>query len=326
MRTASPRVLRHRTLCAILAALLSCLFAAASPGQSVREIALIQKLGQIDYERAERQAEPGVELADDNAGPQLSSRDLKSYLQSYEIKFRKTAALIVKRKYDEAGASRIAKLRNEAQEIVRRADLTKEMIKDELDPIVDELEMLLLTSREDVLKQDATLNKLGTRFEGKVADDLVLLMEHTEITKALTDNPAHRQVIAANVNLRDKLDADEFKGTQALNRTRLLLGMHPLAIDEKLTDAARDHSKDMRERGFFSHTSPVPGKTSPWDRAKNFGTSASGENIALGSRTGDGAIRQWWYSPGHLKNMLGGHNRVGLGRFGDNMWTQLFGR
>ncbi|MFI5378131.1 MAG: CAP domain-containing protein [Tepidisphaerales bacterium] len=54
------------------------------------------------------------------------------------------------------------------------------------------------------------------------------------------------------------------------------------------------------------------------------GTSASAENIASGTGTGEGAIRMWWHSPGHHKNMLARQHRTGLGRSG-NHWTQMFG-
>ena len=40
----------------------------------------------------------------------------------------------------------------------------------------------------------------------------------------------------------------------------------------------------------------------------------------------EGAANQlWWHSPGHRKNVLGNHTRVGLGRSG-KYWTELFGR
>jgi uncharacterized protein YkwD len=80
----------------------------------------------------------------------------------------------------------------------------------------------------------------------------------------------------------------------------------------------------MEKMGFFSHESPVAGKKTPWDRAKLFNTSASGENIAAGVIEGAAANRMWWHSPGHHKNMLGDHKRVGVGRSG-RLWTELFG-
>ena len=57
----------------------------------------------------------------------------------------------------------------------------------------------------------------------------------------------------------------------------------------------------------------------------------SPENIAAGQDTGEGAIHAWWHSPGHHKNMLGGHGRVGLGRrdplgHGGHRWGVGHGR
>jgi uncharacterized protein YkwD len=107
---------------------------------------------------------------------------------------------------------------------------------------------------------------------------------------------------------------------------RLYLGLSALTIDPKLCDAARDHSKDMSEQNFFAHESPVKGKTTPWDRASNFGTTASGENIYAGSTDPHGANTGWFYSPGHHKNMFNpGQKRIGLGQFKSH-WTQMFGR
>jgi uncharacterized protein YkwD len=69
----------------------------------------------------------------------------------------------------------------------------------------------------------------------------------------------------------------------------------------------------------------VPGKATPWDRARQAGTSASAENIAAGTATGAGANKMWFHSPGHFKNMLStGHHRMGLGNNG-KIWTQMFG-
>lgn len=122
-----------------------------------------------------------------------------------------------------------------------------------------------------------------------------------------------------------KLDPQELAGIERLNQIRILCGLSALAIDPRLCDASRDHSKDMVEHGFFSHTSPLEGKESFGQRAALFGTSASAENIAAGQPTGVEAIEGWWYSPGHHRNMLNvNHVRIGLGRH-DNTWTQLFG-
>ena len=133
-----------------------------------------------------------------------------------------------------------------------------------------------------------------------------------------------RKTLEANESVRVRAPHQEYLGTLRLNEIRYLLGLPLVVIDEKLSDAARDHSKDMATLGFFSHTSPVAGKKRFSQRAANFGTSAGAENIAAGQRTGHGSIRAWWYSPGHHRNMLGRHRRTGLGQHG-TMWTQMFG-
>jgi uncharacterized protein YkwD len=104
----------------------------------------------------------------------------------------------------------------------------------------------------------------------------------------------------------------------------MLLGLAPVLIDPKLHLAARDHSKDMAEKKFFAHDSPVSGKKSPWDRAKRAGTSANAENIFMGNSSPEAANRSWFLSPGHHVNMFGNSRRGGMGRH-EGYWTQMFG-
>ncbi|MDE0905545.1 MAG: CAP domain-containing protein [Planctomycetota bacterium] len=120
------------------------------------------------------------------------------------------------------------------------------------------------------------------------------------------------------------LGPEEVRGIFALNRLRVLIGLNALQADLALCAAARDHSRDMVELGFFAHASPVPGRETPWKRAAARGTSAGAENIAAGQRTGEAATDAWWFSPGHHKNMLGGAKRCGLGHVQAH-WTQLLG-
>ncbi|MEZ6013819.1 MAG: CAP domain-containing protein [Planctomycetota bacterium] len=135
---------------------------------------------------------------------------------------------------------------------------------------------------------------------------------------------ANRALAAAERAPAGPLDPEEVRGIEALNRRRVFLGLAAQRIDLRLCAACRTHSRDMVEHGFFAHESPVPGHETPWKRAEEAGTSASAENIAAGASAGPDTIMQWWYSPGHHKNMLGGGSRTGLGRH-QNHWTQLFG-
>jgi hypothetical protein len=134
-----------------------------------------------------------------------------------------------------------------------------------------------------------------------------------------------RKVYEQNAAMEPDLDRNLVVGMLAVNAIRVMCGLRPLVYDLKLCEAARGHSGDMQSRNFFAHESPVPGKKTPWDRAKLAGTAASGENIYMGSNVSIEAIKAWFLSPGHHKNMLSEkQRRQGLGREG-KYWTQMFG-
>jgi uncharacterized protein YkwD len=106
----------------------------------------------------------------------------------------------------------------------------------------------------------------------------------------------------------------------------------PLVANAALGRAARGHSTDMAQNDYFDHTSR-DGR-SPADRAQAAGYRSRfvGENIAAGSATAEGTMRQWVESPGHCVNMLSREYTVlGVGhavtsRSGmQDYWTQVFG-
>jgi uncharacterized protein YkwD len=98
-----------------------------------------------------------------------------------------------------------------------------------------------------------------------------------------------------------------------LNEERARQGLGSVSCDEPGLAVARAHSKDMCERGYFSHT--TPDGLSPWDRLAAGGVtySAAGENIAAGYATAQEVHDGWMNSPGHRSNMLGAFNRTGIG-------------
>lgn len=114
-----------------------------------------------------------------------------------------------------------------------------------------------------------------------------------------------------------------------LNDERAIMGLPPLLLEERLSEAAWGHSNDMRTGGFFSHTSPVPGKKSPADRARKakFQGSWTGENIYMGSPSYISAYTGWFGSDGHRFIMFtkGGSNVIGVGVDGGH-WTMMTGR
>ena len=132
-----------------------------------------------------------------------------------------------------------------------------------------------------------------------------------------------RRVLKKNEALAKEIKSEEARGIRQMNEWRIALGLNALLIDPKLCDAGRDHSKDMAEKGFFAHESPVKGKKTPWMRAENFGTKARSENIAV-NESAKASNRAWFFSPGHHKNMFAeGRSYVGLGGHGRH-WTQMF--
>lgn len=275
--------------------------------QTSREILLIEKLGKV--------ANPDEDIP-------VTTENAEVRVSAYEAKFQKVAQKVAAAMARKANGAEVEKLRAQAIAIIKRPNLSKDMVKTELDPIMDKLNAMILPTRNDVYAADARLSTLRNRLTGQNLE----ASETTAILYALTPSSTGRNAIVKNFKLRKELSKDEAEGIDMTNRLRLVLGLSALEIDMKLVEAGRDHSKDMATLNFFAHQSPVKGKTTPWDRAKNFGTTASGENIAKGYRSGTAAVEGWYYSPGHLKNLMNaGHRRIAIGQHGV-LWTQLFGR
>ena len=113
-----------------------------------------------------------------------------------------------------------------------------------------------------------------------------------------------------------------------VNQERGVMGLNPLLLEEKLSDASTGHSKDMKSLGFFAHESPVEGKESPGQRAKVAGYSGrwTGENIYVGSSSHAAAYNAWFGSDGHRFIMFAkGPNQLGIGPVGRH-WTMMTGR
>lgn len=273
----------------------------------------------------------------------------------------KVVATVQRDQLGKDGADAAAAAQKQALAISRHKDLSKERIHADIDPLFAQIEALLwpatervhtaapeLQARFDQLQPEREQLQRAWALYGESTLGLELHPDAAKHFAKVVPPPAplpaaalndewtvwtllglglsgrDQKVLEANEALRATSDPEEFAGVTALNRLRFLLGLPLLRIDPKLSAAARDHSTDMVTLGFFAHESPVAGKRTPGDRASRFGSSAGAENIAAGQETGAGAIKAWWYSPGHHKNLLGGHGRVGLGRH-EQTWTQMFG-
>jgi uncharacterized protein YkwD len=243
--------------------------------------------------------------------------------------------------------ARVRELRAQFQEVYKLDDDgMKSQLHSKSMPAVEELKRLLMPDVANMIKEGgAKVAKLrsgavalGTFRNALLKDDLSFIETDSLTTlataeKKIADDHADidrngKKILASNAKIAEKnsIPAAEVKGIEECNLWRLLVGLNACVIDPKLCAAARDHSKDMATKGFFAHESPVPGKKTPWDRAAKFDTSASGENIYMGSQDPHGANTGWFFSPGHHKNMFSAEQqRIGLGQHG-NHWTQMFGR
>ena len=281
----------------------------------------------------------------------LVRKELTVRIPAFAAAAERAAAGLLKQRAGGGDVSaEIARLRQTIRDVAAVANLTKEMIVEKSDPALARLEELMLVTPAEILaaepdlvsEQDALLQLAAWGEQAaellperdrrtlpalpgpeKLRDQLEAAVSYAA-TMAAPFSPADRQTLAANEALADSLDPEEARGIRRLNEIRLLVGLPAQATDLKLVAACRTHSEDMCREGFFAHESPVSGRETPWKRAQAAGTSASAENIAAGTDSGEGAVQMWWHSPGHHKNMLGDQPRTGLGRY-ERHWTQLFG-
>lgn len=111
-----------------------------------------------------------------------------------------------------------------------------------------------------------------------------------------------------------------------VNEHRRKNGLKELSEDWQLSRVARYKSQDMRDKKYFSHTSPTYG--SPFQMIKSFGISykTAGENIAKGYKTPKAVVDGWMNSSGHRANILNSSfTHIGVGYVADgNYWTQMF--
>ncbi len=266
--------------------------------------------------------------------------------QQYREAFAAQAGLLAGQKQTQETRREAEKLAAQVRALREVGNLTKEMIEEKGTPAMARLRELSKVERKEVLAASEDLQKLRAKVAGLggeillCEDALVILdyegagytekkleeFEDTAAGNAIEMDRKDRAVLVANEKIAQSKEVPpaEAEGIRDLNEMRILIGLAPVALDPLLCEASRNHSGDMKEKGFFAHDSPVKGRETPWARAKEVGTSASAENIYVGNADPHEANKAWFYSPGHHKNMFGNHRRGGMGLAGSH-WTQLFG-
>ncbi len=91
----------------------------------------------------------------------------------------------------------------------------------------------------------------------------------------------------------------------AVNLQRQEQGLPPLITNDKLTKAAEAKAKDMADKSYFSHISPIDGKKwSDFIKESGYKYDVAGENLANGFDTTDTMVTAWIDSPSHRENIL----------------------
>ena len=286
----------------------------------------------------------------------IISKEMSKPLEGYRKRFTQAALRLSVQRAAQINLNEITALRQRFRALSENDNLSKQQISSQGDPIIEQLEQMLVVERSDIIasrpelaKQRQQLEEIGLLWEqcALIAYDEFLkstadpemrqrvskpsiaaaLDSEEEIAARLAMPMAarDRSVLAANARQASRLEQGESRAILATNLLRMLVGQTPCVIDLRLAAAARDHSADMQKLNFFSHESPVQGKQQFTSRATNFGTSASAENIAINGGNGAAVVQAWYYSPGHHRNMFGNHRRIGIGQAG-RYWTQMFGR
>lgn len=89
-----------------------------------------------------------------------------------------------------------------------------------------------------------------------------------------------------------------------INAYRKEKGLKPLKLNPELTEAAKEHSRDLAKWDRISHYGSDG--SNPWDRVKRTGYKArlAAENVGTGQIDFNEVMKGWKESPGHNKNLL----------------------
>ncbi|GAA3461759.1 uncharacterized protein YkwD [Saccharothrix longispora] len=146
-------------------------------------------------------------------------------------------------------------------------------------------------------------------------------------TTPVTTTTAPRESSAAPTTTTTEVAASpEAEVVALVNDARELAGCTPLTVDERVVRAARDHTTDMADRDYFSHTTPEGVDFAQRMRSAGH-PNPGGENIAKGQRSAEQVMTAWMNSDGHRRNILNcGFTTIGVGLDTRGWyWTQNFG-
>ncbi len=268
-------------------------------------------------------------LSDERSNPFLDLPDVSEKLKSHRARIYKLIKTDYKKQPD-----KVTMLRREV-EMLQKINGRARMIAENDPATLDKAVKVIATALAEVSREVNIIDE--TEFDRKKLDLDGALMSiyegevHLNNRKVITNI---REEIESLVSVRLDNNASAWASVSQkdfanhLNEFRSLFALTPLRLEEKLSDAAVGHSRDMASMGFFAHQSPIPEKKSPGDRARfsGFKHRWSGENIFMGSASPVAAYDAWFGSDGHRFIMFAnGPNLIGIGPY-ERHWTMMTGR
>lgn len=146
---------------------------------------------------------------------------------------------------------------------------------------------------------------------------------------ATTNNSSSDDIQQGNEQIKESSSNEALEILRLVNAERKKQGLNELVLSNTLNGIATEKAKDMRDKNYFSHTSPTYG--TPFQMLQQFGVtySSAGENIAAGQTTAQQVMTDWLNSTGHRANILSkNYTELGVGyvKGGKNgtYWVQLF--
>lgn len=122
----------------------------------------------------------------------------------------------------------------------------------------------------------------------------------------------------------DAMQQVEWAAATLINEIREENGLEPYEISGTLSAKARVKAQDMKDNGYFSHTSPTYGSPFAMMQALGIRYRSAAENIAMGYRTANAVVNAWMNSPSHRANILSStYDTMGIGHTG-GYWAQWF--
>jgi uncharacterized protein YkwD len=155
----------------------------------------------------------------------------------------------------------------------------------------------------------------GEWVEMTIDEYMVWLSESLVITPVPTPapivhtDPFHIENLLKEHGKYEALDIFEKEVFRLTNVERVNHGVHELIWDDRLAQAARNHSIDMSINSFLSHAGSD--NTSRSTRLQRVGfcrTMGSSENCDGGQVTPTAQVARWMNSPGHRDNLLSVNN------------------